>query len=301
MKMKKRFASGLSLMIAVLFVVALGSSSASAQTGTGTIRGTVKDPQGNAVSGAKITLKNDEKNFQRDQVTDNDGGFTFTNIPPDNYVLEAEAANFKKAVISGVKGLADRANSVDVSLEIGAVTETVNVTAGGVENLVNTQDASLGNNFVSQQILQLPLNARNVGNLLSLQPAVTPDGYVAGGRSDQANLTLDGIDVNEQQLGTAFTPVLRVSPDTVEEFRVITTNADASYGRSSGAQVSFITKSGQNDFHGNLFWYHRNTITTANDFFNNRSGVKRPKLLRNVFGGSLEGPVVKYRFFFFYN
>ena len=300
MKMKKLFSSGLSLMIAVLFVVALGSS-ALAQTGTGSIRGIVKDPQGNAVSGAKITLRNDEKNFSRDQVTDNDGGFTFTNVPPDTYVIEAEAANFKKAVISGVKGLADRANSVDVSLEIGAVTETVNVTAGGVENLVNTQDASLGNNFVSQQILQLPLNARNVGNLLSLQPAVTPDGYVAGGRSDQANLTLDGIDVNEQQLGTAFTPVLRVSPDTVEEFRVITTNADASYGRSSGAQVSFITKSGQNDFHGNVFWYHRNTITTANDFFNNRSGVKRPKLLRNVFGGSLEGPIVKDRFFFFYN
>lgn len=301
MRMKKRFASGLSLMIAVLFVVALGSSSASAQTGTGSIRGTVKDPQGNAVSGAKITLKNDEKNFSRDQVTDSDGGFSFTNVPPDSYVLEAEAANFKKAVISGVKGLADRSNSVDVNLEIGAVTETVNVTAGGVENLVNTQDASLGNNFVSQQILQLPLNARNVGNLLSLQPAVTPDGYVAGGRSDQANLTLDGIDVNEQQLGTAFTPVLRVSPDTVEEFRVITTNADASYGRSSGAQVSFITKSGQNDFHGNVFWYHRNTITTANDFFNNRSGVVRPKLLRNVFGGSFEGPIVKDRFFFFYN
>ena len=148
-----------------------------------------------------------------------------------------------------------------MNLEIGAVTETVNVIAGGVENLVNTQDASLGNNFVSQQILQLPLNARNVGNLLSLQPGVTPDGYVAGGRSDQANLTLDGVDVNEQQLGTAFTPVLRVSPDTVEEFRVITTNADANYGRSSGAQVSFITKSGSERFSRHAVRYHRNTIT----------------------------------------
>lgn len=301
MRMKKLFASRLSLTIAVLFVVALGGFTVSAQTGTGSIRGTVKDPQGNAVAGAKITLRNDEKNFSRDQVTDSDGGYTFTAVPPDTYTLEAEAPNFKKAVISGVKALSDRSNTVDVGLEIGAVTETVNVTAGGIENLVNTQDASLGNNFVSQQILQLPLNARNVGNLLSLQPAVTPDGYVAGGRSDQANLTLDGIDVNEQQLGTAFTPVLRVSPDTVEEFRVITTNADASYGRSSGAQVSFITKSGQNEFHGNLFEYHRNTITSANDFFNNRSGIPRPKLLRNVFGGSLEGPVIKDRFFFFYN
>src|SRR5687767_7963581 len=136
MRMKKRFASGLSLMIAVLFVVALGSSSASAQTGTGSIRGTVKDPQGNAVAGAKITLRNDEKNFSRDQVTDGDGNYTFTAVPPDTYVLGAEAPNFKKAVISGVKALADRSNTVDVNLEIGAVTEIVNVTAGGIENLV---------------------------------------------------------------------------------------------------------------------------------------------------------------------
>src|SRR5688572_5090951 len=155
MRMKKLFASGLSLMIAVLFVVALGSSSASAQTGSGSIRGTVKDPQGNTVAGAKITLRNDEKNFSRDQVTDNDGNYTFTSVPPDTYVLDAEAPNFKKAVISGVKALADKSNRVDVNLEIGAVTETVNVVAGGVDSLVNTQDASLGNNFVSQQILQL--------------------------------------------------------------------------------------------------------------------------------------------------
>lgn len=321
MKMKKRLASGLSLMIAVLFAVALGSSSAAAQTGTGSIRGIVKDPQGNAVAGAKIILRNDEKNFSRDQVTDNDGNYTFTSVPPDTYVLDAEAPNFKKAVISGVKALADKSNTVDVNLEIGAVTETVNVVAGGVDSLVNTQDASLGNNFVSQQILQLPLNARNVGSLLSLQPGVTPEGYVAGGRSDQANLTLDGVDVNEQQLGTAFTPVLRVSPDTVEEFRVITTNANANYGRSSGAQVSFITKSGSNDFHGAVYEYHRNTKTTANDFFNNSAGhyvatdsavifgqarvgeqrLPRPKLIRNVFGGSLSGPIVRDRFFFFYN
>ena len=301
MKMNRMFLRGLSLMVAALFVVAVGGFSASAQTGTGSIRGIVKDPQGNAVPGVKMTLKNVEKNFSKEQVTDRDGNFTFTAVPPDTYVLEAEAANFKRAVVSGVKALADKSNTIDVSLEIGSVQEIVNVTTGGVEALINTQDASLGNNFVSQQILQLPLNARNVGNLLSLQPAVTPDGYVAGGRSDQANLTLDGIDVNEQQTGEAFTPVIRVSPDTVEEFRVITTNADASYGRSSGAQVSFITKSGQNEWHGNLYEYHRNTVTTANDFFNNRSGLSRPTLLRNVFGGSLEGPIVKDRFFFFFN
>src|SRR5262245_24561430 len=138
-------------------------------------------------------------------------------------------------------------------MEIGEVSQTVSVTVGAGEALINTQDGSLGNNFVSQQITQLPLNARNVANLLSLQPAVTPAGYVAGGRSDQANLTLDGVDVNEQQTGDAFAPVLRVTPDTVEEFRVVTTNPNANQGRSSGAQVELVTKAGNNEWHGNLF------------------------------------------------
>jgi hypothetical protein len=121
-------------------------------------------------------------------------------------------------------------------------------------------------------------------------------------------MTLDGVDVNEQQTGDAFEPVLRVSPDTVEEFRVTTTNPNASQGRSSGAQVSFVTKSGSNDWHGNLFEYHRNTIFTANNFFNNQTldavtgkSVPRPILIRNNFGGSLAGPIKKDRLFFFYN
>jgi hypothetical protein len=137
---------------------------------------------------------------------------------------------------------------------------------------------------------------------------VTPSGYVAGGRSDQANLTLDGVDVNEQQTGDAFTPVLRVSPDTVEEFRVTTSNPNANQGRSSGAQVELVTKSGSNEWHGNLFEYHRNTIFTSNDFFNNstidaatKKSLPRPTLLRNNFGGSLGGPIKKDRMFFFYN
>jgi hypothetical protein len=121
-------------------------------------------------------------------------------------------------------------------------------------------------------------------------------------------MTLDGVDVNEQQTGDAFTPILRVSPDTVEEFRVTTTNPNASEGRSSGAQVALVTKSGSNSWHGNLFEYHRNTIFTANDFFNNRTvnpatgkSLPRPTLLRNNYGGSFSGPIKKDRLFFFYN
>jgi Carboxypeptidase regulatory-like domain len=287
--------------LAGLFCSLLLIGTAFAQTGSSTVNGTVEDIQKQAISGATVILKNESRNFSRVTTTAADGSFLFTVVPPGAYNIEVEPPGFKKAVQTDVQALVDNRVSLSVTLEVGQVSEVVSVSASTAENIINTQDASLGNNFLSPQITQLPLNARNVGNLLSLQPAVTSSGYVAGGRSDQANLTLDGVDANDQQDGTAFSPVIRVSPDTIEEFRVTTVNANSTQGRSSGAQVAFITKSGTNTFHGNLYEYHRNTATTANDFFNNRSGVERPKLLRNNFGGSLGGPVVKDRLFFFYN
>jgi len=308
--MKRQFflVSKIAMTLGALLIVATAAVSAFGQVGTGNLTGVVKDPQGNAVAGATVTLKNDQKNFTRSQVTDGSGDYKFSALPPDTYVLEVESTGFKKALVSSVKVLAANSVRVDVDLEVGNVKEVVNVTSGGVETLVNTQDASLGNNFVSQQIIQLPLNARNVANLLSLQPGVTPGGFVTGSRSDQSNMTLDGVDVNEQQTGDAFTPVLRVSPDTVEEFRVTTTNPNASEGRSAGAQVALVTKGGSNQWHGNIFEYHRNTATTANDFFNNRTidtvtkkSLPRPVLIRNNFGGSLSGPIKKDKLFFFYN
>jgi len=270
------------------------------------IRGSIKDPQGAVVAGAAVTLTNPETNFTRSTTSNDSGQFEFGGLQPGIYQVEVEAKGFKKSVLTQVAALVSKPTDLEVAMEIGNVTETISVTVGAGEALINTQDGSLGNNFVSQQITQLPLNARNVANLLSLQPAVTPSGYVAGGRSDQANITLDGVDVNEQQTGDAFSPVLRVSPDTVEEFRVTTTNPNASQGRSSGAQVELITKHGDNEWHGNLFEYHRNTVFTANDFFNNSTiedgkAIPRPVLLRNNFGGSLSGPIKKDRLFFFYN
>src|SRR5207302_772312 len=142
----------------------------------------------------------------------------------------------------------------------------------------------------NKRISQLPLEARNVAGLLSLQPGVTffgnldpqgattdyRNGSVNGGKSDQGNVTLDGVDVNDQQSQTAFTSVLRVTLDSVQEFRVTTTNPNAEQGRSSGAQVGLVTKSGTNEWHGSLYEFHRNTIFAANGFFNNRAGVFGP-------------------------
>lgn len=289
-----------------VLMMALLSVTAWSQVGTSTVTGVVADQQGNAVAGATVRLIS-EQGTSRTATTNESGTYSFPSVQPGAFTLEVEAAGFKKANISTFQALVDNSARVNVSLEVGQVTEIVNVDSGGLEGIINTQDASLGNNFVSRQIIQLPLEGRNVANLLSLQPGVTPDGSVAGGRRDQANVTLDGIDVNDQQTGlnidqtAAFSPVLRVNPDSVDEFRVTTSNPDASKGRSSGAQVSLITKSGTNEFHGALYEYHRNTVTTANNWFNNRSGIERPKLIRNLFGGRLGGPVVKDRLFFFYN
>ena len=309
--MKSQSLTGYSfrLSLGAFMVLMLFCFSAFAQgQGTSAIRGSIKDPQGAVVAGANVTVTNPETNFTRTTTSNDSGQFAFEAIQPGVYKIEVEAKGFKKTQVTNVNALVSKPVDLEVAMEIGDLTQTVSVSVGASEALINTQDGSLGNNFISQQITQLPLNARNVANLLSLQPAVTPSGYVAGGRSDQANITLDGVDVNEQQTGDAFSPVLRVSPDTVEEFRVTTSNPNASQGRSSGAQVELVTKQGSNDWHGNLFEYHRNTVTTANDFFNNSTidpatgkSIPRPTLLRNNYGGTLGGPVMKDRFFFFYN
>ena len=297
----------LSLGTFVVLMLFCGSALGQGQ-GSSSIRGSIKDPQGAVVAGATVTLTNPETGFNRTTNSNDSGQFAFETIQPGVYSVTVEAKGFKKAALNQVAALVSKPTDLDVVMEVGNINETISVTVGAGEALANTQDASLGNNFISPQITQLPLNARNVTTLLTLQPAVTPTGYVAGGRSDQANITLDGVDVNEQQTGEAFSPVLRVSPDTVEEFRVTTSNPNASQGRSSGAQVELISKQGSNEWHGNLFEYHRNTIFTANDFFNNSTidpdtgkSLKRPTLLRNNYGGSLSGPAMKDRFFFFYN
>lgn len=293
-----------SKLFVVLLTILLLSAAAAAQSGRSTVRGTVKDPQGNLVAGATVTITEADKNFTRTQTTSADGNYLFAAIPPGTYQLDVEAAGFKKTSVSAVAAAVDSSVDANVTLEIGAVSETVNVTSGADAPL-NTTDASIGNAFGNRTIQQLPLNARNVVGLLSLQPGVTRSGYVNGGRADQANVTLDGVDVNEQQRGLdvvsdeAFASVLRSTQDSLQEFRVTTTNPNADAGRSSGAQVSLVTRSGSNDYHGSLFYYHRNTATTANDFFNNAAGVERPQLLRNIFGGALGGPIKKDKIFFF--
>ena len=220
-------------------------------------------------------------------------------LAPGVYQIKAELQGFKTAVRERVELLVDTTTTADLQLDVGQIAQSVVVEAA--TSKLNTVDGTLGNAINGLQPRQLPLESRNVATLLSVQPGVTSTGYVTGARSDQSNLTLDGIDVNEQQTGEAFETVLRITPDSVQEFRVTTATPTATQGRSSGGQVSLITRTGNNQWHGSLYHFHRNTVTTANDFFNNRSGVERPKLLRNLFGGSVGGPIAEDRAFFFYN
>jgi len=210
--------------------------------------------------------------------------------------------------------------TVALKLELGSVNQTVSVNAAAEQ--VNTEDASLGTAITTQSITQLPLDARNPAQILALQPGVTYfgdgsdygrptkgpisiqdrlNGSVNGSKPDQNNITLDGMDVNDQNTRNAFESVLRVTLDSVQEFRTTTLNPIADQGRGSGAQIALITKSGTNSYHGSLYEYNRNTITEANSFFNNISGISRPALNRNVFGASLGAPIIKDHLFFFLN
>ncbi len=293
------FKAGVVFTLLTLF--ALSAGNIAAQTGTSTVNGTVTDSQGNVIAGANVTLTNAEKGFSRTIVSNTNGTFTFTTIQPGVYRLEIEAANFKKFAQTELKALVDTPTDVTAVLEVGSVTETVTVNSNSAEALLNTQDATVGNTFVSEQVTQLPTEARNPINLLTLQPGVTSDGYVAGNRSDQSNITLDGVDINEAQTNSILEPVLRLNAEAVEEFRVTTTTANSAQGRSSGAQISLITKGGTNNLRGAVFLTGRRTAWTSNNFFNNKSGIPREKFDRDVFGGAIGGPIFKDRAFFFYS
>ena len=297
-------------------VCCIGLVSAGSALGqSSSLSGVVTDPTGALVPGTEIEVINSENGLQRAAQSDAGGRFSFAQLAPGTYVLYAAQEGFELVEIPNITLLVNTSVTVDVLLgTVAAVAEKVQVSASGVQ--VNTTDASVGNAFGTRPIKQLPLNARNPAGLLSLQAGVTflssdpldswksgdiRNGTVNGAQSDQSNVTLDGVDVNDQNGRLPFTSVLRNTLDSIQEFRVVTTSANANQGRSAGAQVSLVTKSGTNQVHGSLYEYHRNTATAANDFFNNRAGVDRAKLIRNIFGASVGGPIKQDRAFFFAN
>lgn len=311
-----------SLLFFVIGIL-LFASDAWTQTGTSSLHGKVLDSSRAVIAGARVTVANEAQAISRDTTTSSTGEFEFLALPPGTYVLTVEKSGFKKYEQKNLQLLVNLPNSVTILLQVGAATTEIEVS--GEAPVINTEDASMGIAFGENQVKELPLEGRNVPDLLTLQPGVaytgnradtsssdSRSGAVNGARSDQGNLSLDGIRVNDEG-GHAFTSVLPVTLDSVQEFRVTTSNANADEGGTSGAQVALVTKSGTNSFHGSVYEYLRNTYTSANDYFNKLTELQNctlpnpndcnqaPKLNRNIFGASIGGPLKKNRMFFFVN
>src|SRR5271170_7939375 len=288
-----------------------------AQTSTTSLHGTVFDAKGAVVAGATLTIRNPATGFTRTAKSDSEGRYQFLELPPAKYELAVDASGFAPLKQSGVELQVASPATLNITMQVTGGTVTVEVS--GTTPLVNTQDATLGHAFGADQIADLPFEGRDPAGILSLQTGVvftgnsshissasdSRAGAVNGARSDQTNITLDGVDDNDQLLGTAFTGAIRAPLDSLEELKVTTSNSDADTGRSSGGQVSEITKSGTNRVHGSLYVYNRPTFTTANDWFNKAAQLQAdesntpPFLLRNTFGANAGGPIIKDRLFFF--
>ena len=311
MRSASRAVTLLAVCLLVLPILAIAQSSSTS------VHGTVYDANHAVVSGATLTLSNAATGFSRTAKSDGQGNYQFSDLPPATYEIDAIAAGFSTVKMTGVQLLVNTPATVDVHVEVAAATVTLEV--AGTAPLVNTVNATLGHAFDATQIQDLPFEGRDPSGILSLQPGVaytgnsqhinqdsdSRSGAVNGARSDQTNITLDGIDNNNQVSGYAFQGAVRVPLDSLQEFKVTTASADADSGRSSGGQVSLVSKSGSNSLHGGAYIYNRSGIGEANDWFAENAQVqaglpnKAPHLVRNTFGAYAGGPIIKNRMFIF--
>src|SRR5713226_5834004 len=288
---------------ALAFIILLIATTVSASP-TGSIAGFVKDPSGAAITGAKLTLTNQFTNAKLEAVSDTNGGFQFLQLAPAVYSLVVESQGFKKVTEQSIVVQVDQITHLDVALQIGSVTQIVEVTST-MTPLLETDRSTLSNVVDSQVISSMPLNARQYLDLALLTPGVLPSatgtqggGFnVAGARSQSNIFLLDGVSNIDTQVNSALGN-FRIT-DAVQEFAVQTSVATAEFGRGTGGQVSIVTKSGTNQFHGSAFEYLRNSVLDAADFFTNKNhGTKNP-LHRNQYGGTIGGPIFKNKMFFF--
>ncbi|MGA7106500.1 MAG: carboxypeptidase-like regulatory domain-containing protein, partial [Terracidiphilus sp.] len=235
------------------------------QSATTSLRGVIKDPSGALVSSATVTLTDNSTGKTFSTTASSTGLYDFPQIFPSKYVIKVTASGFGEQTKTA-ELLVNQPATIDFTLTVQSSSVTVDVSAAA--QTLNTSDASLGNSADNAEIQSLPSETRNVPDLLSLQPGVlylppsmtdSRSGAVNGERSDQGNVTIDGVDDNDQVNGFAFSGVLRETQDSIEEFRVTTGGGNADEGRSAGAQISMVTKSGTNKFHGAAYEFNRPT------------------------------------------
>lgn len=276
-----------------------------AQVSTSSITGSVQDPSGAVVVGAKVVARNEGTGVEYGATTTSAGTFALSSLPPGPYTITVTMAGFQTFSSIHNTLTVGAPLVVDVTLKVGAVAETVQVE--GTYERLETSHAMVSDVVSRQAVVELPLNGRNPLSLIALQPGLvqrTTMGagsgtHVFGSRDRAHNVTIDGIEANESSVPNPQSNIHRLNPDNVQEYRVITHNATPEFGRNSGAQVAIATRAGTNEFHGDLFWFHRNTVLNANEWFSNVEGIARPTLLLNQFGADGGGPIIKNRTFFF--
>ena len=301
----------LSLLIAALACLAAAPRGAVAQTFYGNVVGSVQDSTGAVIPGASVTLTNLATGEQRAQETEASGLYRFVNLVPGQYRLEARSEGFKQFAQEPIVVEVEASIRIDPLLEIGEVTEVVEVVSS--TPLLQSQTSSLGQVVESRKVTETPLNGRNVLNLVALAPGVVPQGQsmqsptgvnifawgnyqIGGGQSNQSATTLDGAPVN---IGYANLTALVPTQDAVQEFKIQTNNLGAEFGRFAGGVINMATKSGSNEIHGSAYEFLRNKVLNSNTFFNNASGIGTPPFVQNQWGGNVGGPIVRDKVFFF--
>jgi hypothetical protein len=296
---QRRRVHGHSVVLFISFLGILGTEHAYGQQATALLTGTVKDPSGAVVSGAEVTLKNSETNVKRTTTTNKDGDFLFTLIPVGVYEVQVDQQGFSKYLRKGITLQINQNARLDVPLAVGSSTQILEVT--GDVTQVDTVSATLGNVETSQRIVDLPLVERDAFQLGLLQAGVFPpdedDGSknpfsVSGQRSESLSFLVNGADNNDFLGNNA---VVNPNPDALGEFKILTNNYEAEYGRTAGGIVNQVIKSGTNAFHGDVFEFFRNDALNARNYF--LPAVTPFK--RNTFGGTFGGPILKNKTFFF--
>ena len=294
--------STLFFSVLVLIAVFLPVSSR-AQDATARITGTVSDATGAVIPGVKVTVTNTATQVSREATSDHDGSYQVMALPIGSYKVTAARTGFRSVISSEYKLLINQALRVDVKMEVGSANESVDVGAEAAP--VDTVNATLGQSVTGRTLTNMPLNGRDALDLALLQPGVTESNddnggagnySIAGGRTDSVTFLLDG-GLNNDLLDNSN--LLDPNPDAIAEFRLLTSNYTAEYGRNGGGIISEVIKSGTNQIHGSAFEFFRNRVLDANDYFNIPQGIPRLDLKRNQYGATLGGPIVKDKMFFF--
>lgn len=297
--MARGFSAGMPCVIALC--TAISCISLSGQSFTASVRGVITDATNAAVPNAQVVLKEVDRNQDRTVVTDAEGRYVITALPPGNYSLSVEASGFRKAERARFELLVQQQVTIDVALTVGDVSTSVDVSENA--SLLNTTSSQLGQVVENRFIVQLPLIGRNPMSLTALAPSITPvntsasgqtnTNFVANGtRNSTSDVLLDGMSLTNIEQNSGITE-LKYSPsvDAVQEFKVQTNALSAEFGNTGGAVINSILKSGTNNFHGVAYEFHRNSALNANNWFSNRNGRSIPDFKRNVFGGNVGGPI----------